>query len=154
MSPRSRRSHSFSHTLFILIITSAMSLSVSGAADHWILSSLSSLAFARMDPMISPGTVSGHVHNIMGASTFSSKCSGVEGRLSQLIKNVRGPKYTGRAAGFFVLIGDLRGGPVQLLVTVSRNSFSFYLAPSWTTPYTLCHITNRPSSSLKLSLRW
>ena len=41
------------------------------AADHFILTRLSSLAFARVDPIVNAGEVSGHVHNIMGASCFN-----------------------------------------------------------------------------------
>ncbi|KLO11497.1 hypothetical protein SCHPADRAFT_831049 [Schizopora paradoxa] len=40
-------------------------------ADHFILTRLSSIAFARLDPIVSPGKVSGHVHNILGGSCFS-----------------------------------------------------------------------------------
>ena len=41
------------------------------APDHFILTQLSSLVYARLDPIISPGKVSGHVHNVMGGSCFS-----------------------------------------------------------------------------------
>lgn len=43
------------------------------ANDHFILTQLSSLVIGRMDPIISPNAISGHVHNVQGGSAFSRK---------------------------------------------------------------------------------
>ncbi|ORX39275.1 hypothetical protein BD324DRAFT_619110 [Kockovaella imperatae] len=42
------------------------------APDHFILTQVASLAWARIDPIINPGSFSGHVHNIMGGSCFGA----------------------------------------------------------------------------------
>ncbi|KAL7420897.1 TOM (translocase of outer membrane) complex component [Cryptotrichosporon argae] len=40
--------------------------------DHWILNWATPIAVGRIDPIISPGSVSAHVHNIVGASNFNT----------------------------------------------------------------------------------
>ncbi|KAK1922707.1 hypothetical protein DB88DRAFT_367027 [Papiliotrema laurentii] len=55
----------------VLLLSLAASRAIAGTSDHFILTRISSLAFARIDPIVKPGEVSGHVHNIMGGSCFS-----------------------------------------------------------------------------------
>ncbi|KAL7421085.1 hypothetical protein Q5752_003969 [Cryptotrichosporon argae] len=43
--------------------------------DHWILNWATPIAVGRIDPIISPGSVSAHVHNIVGASNFNMNAS-------------------------------------------------------------------------------
>jgi hypothetical protein len=49
-----------------------MVLVARGALDHWIITQAAGLAMSRIDPIVSSNSVSGHVHNIMGASNFNS----------------------------------------------------------------------------------
>lgn len=51
-----------------------MVLVARGALDHWIITQAAGLAMSRIDPIVSSNSVSGHVHNIMGASNFNSEC--------------------------------------------------------------------------------
>lgn len=56
----------------ILFTTLAMpARQVSGVS--WVLSHSMSLAISRMDPIVNPGGVAGHVHNVLGGSAFSSE---------------------------------------------------------------------------------
>ncbi|KAK4685363.1 hypothetical protein P7C73_g4788, partial [Tremellales sp. Uapishka_1] len=47
---------------------------VYAAADHWVLTTLSTLIIARLDPIINPAGISGHAHSVLGASNFHRKC--------------------------------------------------------------------------------
>lgn len=44
------------------------------AAQGWVLPQMPQLGVFRMDPIVNPGAVSSHVHNVVGASRFDSKC--------------------------------------------------------------------------------
>ncbi|WRT69280.1 uncharacterized protein IL334_006264 [Kwoniella shivajii] len=57
------------NTLFATVIT--MSSLALGAADHWIITQAQTIAIARMDPIVNPNAVSGHVHRVVGASNFN-----------------------------------------------------------------------------------
>ncbi|WWC98185.1 hypothetical protein V866_005076 [Kwoniella sp. B9012] len=55
-----------------LLATSAIMSSLAlGAADHWIVTQLQTLTISRMDPIVNPNDVSGHVHRVVGASNFN-----------------------------------------------------------------------------------
>lgn len=56
-------------SLLLSLVGSAMA----GTTDHWVLNHAQTLALSRMDPIISPGAVSSHVHNVFGGSAFSSE---------------------------------------------------------------------------------
>lgn len=43
-----------------------------GTGDHFILTRLFPLSLARVDPIVNPGAVSGHVHNVVGGSCFGA----------------------------------------------------------------------------------
>ncbi len=60
-------------SLLLSLVGSAMA----GTTDHWVLNHAQTLALSRMDPIISPGAVSSHVHNVFGGSAFSSERSPV-----------------------------------------------------------------------------
>ena len=59
------------HTVLRYLTLLGLAGSAMSAADHWILTQVQTLAAARMDPIVNPGNVSSHVHNIMGGSAFS-----------------------------------------------------------------------------------
>ncbi|KIY33783.1 WSC domain-containing protein [Cryptococcus gattii E566] len=42
-----------------------------GAPDHWILTHAQTLLLGRVDPIVNPGAISSHVHNVVGASNFN-----------------------------------------------------------------------------------
>ena len=44
-----------------------------GAPDHWILTHAQTLLLGRVDPIVNPGAISSHVHNVVGASNFKCK---------------------------------------------------------------------------------
>lgn len=44
-----------------------------GAPDHWILTHAQTLLLGRVDPIVNPGAISSHVHNVVGASNFNCK---------------------------------------------------------------------------------
>ena len=48
------------------------------AGSEFLLNQVKLLAMARIDPIVSPGKVAGHVHSIFGASNFNSECLVVE----------------------------------------------------------------------------
>ena len=54
-----------------------------GTGDHFILTRLFPLSLARVDPIVNPGAVSGHVHNVVGGSCFGGEilCSHFRVRL-------------------------------------------------------------------------
>jgi len=85
--------------------TATMSLA---AADHFILTRLASLAFARIDPIVSPGTLSGHVHNIMGASCFNGQSSRASFSATPAYKteNINTPKEQQACDCSSAIIGD------------------------------------------------
>ncbi|CAE6472574.1 unnamed protein product [Rhizoctonia solani] len=53
------------------IIASALLAGSAKAGDHFILSQCRQLSYTRVDPLVAPGAVGPHVHNIVGASNFS-----------------------------------------------------------------------------------
>jgi hypothetical protein len=60
--------------LALTIFAGLTNLSLSLAkADHWILTELSTLMIGRMDPIVNPDDVSGHVHGVVGASNFQRR---------------------------------------------------------------------------------
>ena len=67
------------------------------AAQGWILPQMPQLGVFRMDPIVNPGAVSSHVHNVVGASRFDSKCppyhSYLADRPSDISDVVRDPSY-------------------------------------------------------------
>ncbi len=42
-----------------------------GDADHFIFSGPGTIAMSRMDPIVDPGAVGAHVHNVFGGSGFT-----------------------------------------------------------------------------------
>lgn len=46
-----------------------------GSPDHWILTHAQTLLLGRVDPIVNPGAISSHVHNVVGASNFNCKHS-------------------------------------------------------------------------------
>ena len=59
------------HTMLHYLTLLGLAGSAMSAADHFILTQVQTLATSRMDPIVNPGTVSSHVHNILGGSAFS-----------------------------------------------------------------------------------
>lgn len=60
-----------------LSIVAAMSVLTTASAAYteqdqglWVIPMMRPILEARMDPIIEPGSVSGHVHTVMGASNF------------------------------------------------------------------------------------
>lgn len=52
-------------------LASVLTTTLANNSDHFILTSLSTIAMARLDPIVNPGEVSGHLHNIVGGSCFN-----------------------------------------------------------------------------------
>jgi len=57
--------------LVVALLTAIAPLVKADAADHFILTQIATLAIQRMDPIVSPNGVSGHVHQIFGGSNFN-----------------------------------------------------------------------------------
>lgn len=56
-----------------IVAAAALALSPAAAQDRFILGSTNALTVSRMDPIISPGGFSGHVHRVYGGSAFRSE---------------------------------------------------------------------------------
>jgi hypothetical protein len=54
-------------------LASVLTTTLANNSDHFILTSLSTIAMARLDPIVNPGDVSGHLHNIVGGSCFNGE---------------------------------------------------------------------------------
>lgn len=54
-------------------LASVLTTALAENSDHFILTSLSTIAMARLDPIVNPGEVSGHLHNIVGGSCFNGE---------------------------------------------------------------------------------
>ncbi|KAJ1301390.1 hypothetical protein OPQ81_008652 [Rhizoctonia solani] len=52
------------------IIASALLIGSAKAKDHFIITQSRQLSYTRVDPLMTPGAVGPHVHNIVGASNF------------------------------------------------------------------------------------
>jgi hypothetical protein len=39
----------------------------------WVMSEGMAITMSRVDPIVNPGGIAGHVHNVLGASKFSRK---------------------------------------------------------------------------------
>ncbi|WVQ81180.1 hypothetical protein IAT38_003302 [Cryptococcus sp. DSM 104549] len=59
-----------STTLLAVLAALAMSGSALADPDHWILTHAQTLMIGRLDPIVNPGAISTHVHNVVGASNF------------------------------------------------------------------------------------
>lgn len=61
-------------------LLAALGLAGSAAAqgvsypDHTILTNVNIITMGRIDPIINPGEVGGHVHTVLGASNFRCEC--------------------------------------------------------------------------------
>ncbi len=67
------RSNSRHVALFAAMSLAMLGRGAYGAPDHFILTQVPSISYARVDPIVKPGGISGHVHNIMGGSAFASE---------------------------------------------------------------------------------
>lgn len=54
-------------TLFLLAAGTAAD---GFTSDHFVLTQAGTLAVMRMDPIVNPGAVSGHLHTVVGGSLF------------------------------------------------------------------------------------
>lgn len=69
--PISPRRSSIMPRVLPLLLAKLATLSMAlAAADMMILTQIPTIAMARMDPIVNPGEVSSHVHNVLGASNF------------------------------------------------------------------------------------
>ena len=66
-SPAGRQTQSLSMTTFF---TLAMLLAGFVNAQGWIIPMMPPLTISRMDPIVNPGGVANHVHNVVGGSAF------------------------------------------------------------------------------------
>lgn len=47
---------------------------VRAAEDFFIITQCPTITMSRIDPIVDPGRVSAHVHNVCGGSGFGSEC--------------------------------------------------------------------------------
>jgi hypothetical protein len=67
----------FHTTLFSILLAGLASISITQAQeknrDFFVITHCPSIAMSRIDPIVDPGRVSAHVHNICGGSGFGRK---------------------------------------------------------------------------------
>jgi hypothetical protein len=92
----------------VLLLSLAASRAIAGTSDHFILTRISSLAFARIDPIVNPGEVSGHVHNIMGGSCFSGESAARHEIVypAEMLETLNTPEQQAACDCSSVIIGD------------------------------------------------